>query len=109
MSETLAEPALDAVDDAAASLSPGGQAEARLESAALERDEALADLAAHADAGAKIRREADKAELRLALRELAEGMRGIVRVAPLTAVLAGVAAGMLLSRRRRPRRPAGPR
>ena len=83
-------------------------AEARLEGAAAASH---ASLAANAEARARLRRQADKTELRLAFRDLAEGVRGMIRSAPLTAVLVGVAAGMALSRRRqrRPTRLAAPR
>ena len=112
MSEIPLETTLDTAkaEDAAASSLSGPVAAARLDEAAQEREEALAGLAAHAEAGARIRREVDKTELRLAMRELAEGLRGMIRVAPLTSVLAGLATGLVISaRRRRPRRAAAPR
>jgi hypothetical protein len=64
---------------------------------------AHAELAAADDARTQLRRVSDKAELRLALRDLAEGLRGMIRVAPLASVAAAVGFGMLLNRRRRPR------
>jgi hypothetical protein len=70
---------------------------------------AHAEIAAGEDARVQLRREADKAELRLALRDLAEGLRGMIRVAPLVSVAAGVGFGLLLSRRRSRRRSAPPR
>ncbi len=87
-----AEASRDEIDDAVARLD---------ETAAASR----ADLAANADARARLRRQAEKTELRLAFRNLAEGVRGMIRVAPFTALLVGVASGVALGARRRPRRP----
>jgi len=61
-------------------------------------------LSANADTRRDLRRRADKLELRLAFRDLADGVRGLIRVAPFTAVLAGVALGLSLSKRSRSRR-----
>jgi hypothetical protein len=62
---------------------------------------------ANAEARAELRQQADKQQLRLAMRDLTEGVRGVIRVAPLTALVVGLAAGMLLRRNRR--RPPPPR
>jgi len=63
-----------------------------------------AALFANADARRDIRRRADKVEMRLAFRELTDGVRGLIRVAPLTAVLAGIVIGVGLGKRSRTRR-----
>jgi hypothetical protein len=42
--------------------------------------------------------------MRLAFRELTDGVRGLIRVAPLTAVLAGIVIGVGLGKRSRTRR-----
>jgi hypothetical protein len=68
-----------------------------------------AELADNHDARTQLRREADKVELRLALRDLADGFRGMIRVAPLLSVGAAVAFGLMFGRRRAPRRPSPPR
>ena len=65
--------------------------------------EAREDLAANADARKALRREIDKSELRLAVRDLTEGLRGAIRVAPLVSVAAAVALGVAWGRRGRPR------
>jgi hypothetical protein len=75
---------------------------------AVPDDELSADqeaLFANADARRDMRRKADKVELRLAFRELTDGVRGLIRVAPLTAVVAGVVLGIGLGKRSRARRP----
>jgi predicted nucleic acid-binding protein len=61
-------------------------------------------LFANADTRRDLRRKADKVELRLAFRDLADGVRGLIRVAPFTAVLAGVALGLSLGKRSSSRR-----
>ena len=70
----------------------------------VETAKAREDLAANADARRQLRREVDKGELSLAARNLTEGLRGVIRVAPLVSVLAGVALGVAWGRRGR-RRP----
>jgi hypothetical protein len=84
-------------------------AEELKEAAASEVEEELSvdQEALFANAGVRrdLRRRADKVELRLAFRDLTDGVRGLIRVAPLTAVLAGVALGIGLGKRSRPRRP----
>jgi hypothetical protein len=62
-------------------------------------------LFANADVRRDLRRKADKVELRLAFRELTDGVRGLIRVAPLTFVLAGVLLGVGLGKRSQTRRP----
>ncbi len=68
---------------------------------AAETAASLDDLAENAVARSNLRRQVNKREFRLAIHDLAEGLRGIVRVAPVTAVLAGVAAGLMIGKRRR--------
>ena len=68
-------------------------------------DTAESELAANVEERVQLRREADKAQFRLAARDLAEGLRGLIRVAPLASVATAVALGLLWGRRRRPRRP----
>jgi hypothetical protein len=94
------------VGEAEANLDSVDKAEANLDNAAAA---SRADLTANADARAKLRQQVDKTELRLAFRNLAEGVRGMIRVAPFTALLVGVAAGITFGARRRPRRPGPPR
>jgi hypothetical protein len=62
------------------------------------------DLAAHADSRRDLRRRVDKVEMRLAFRDLADGVRGFIRVKPFTAVLAGVLVGAALARRSKGKR-----
>jgi hypothetical protein len=62
---------------------------------------ALDALAAQSAARDKLRQEADKREWRLALHDLAEGLRGIIRVHPLASVIGGVALGAMLFRSKR--------
>ncbi len=64
---------------------------------------AHAELAAADDERTRLRGETDKVEFRVAMHDLAEGLRGMIRVAPFASVAAGVVLGMLLRRRRRPR------
>jgi hypothetical protein len=65
-------------------------------------EEALVDgLAPEREERRDLRRAVDKLELRLALRDLTEGVRGLIRVTPLTAVFAATLLGMALARRRR--------
>jgi hypothetical protein len=94
------------VGEAEANLDAVDRAEANLDNAAAA---SRADLAANADARAKLRRQVDKTELRLAFRDLAEGVRGMIHVAPFTAILVGVATGIAFGARRRPRPSAPPR
>jgi hypothetical protein len=86
--------------------------EAPLSTQVLEPETAVAeaDLAAGAarvaldanvEARTQLRREVGKREFRLAIHDLAEGLRGIIRAAPLAALLAGVSAGYMLRGRRR--------
>jgi hypothetical protein len=76
-----------------------------LESAAVRSDAdptpALDALAAQSAARDKLRQEVDKREWRLALHDLAEGLRGVIRVHPLASVMGGVALGVMLLRRKR--------
>jgi hypothetical protein len=82
---------------AAAEMTAAGRS--RANGAAAETDA----FEASADARAELRQQADKRQLRLAMRDLAEGVRGFIRVAPLTTVVVGFAVGMLLrGRKRRP-------
>jgi glutamine synthetase adenylyltransferase len=84
----------------AAALNAAASAEDRVAEAEVRSLEALD---ANAEARAGLRQQADKQQLRIAVRDLVEGVRGMVRVAPLTAVVVGLAAGMLLrGRKRRP-------
>jgi hypothetical protein len=93
VTERIAQDTIAAASDMAAA------SRDRMKAAEAENDA----LAADADARARLREQADKRQLRAALRDLTEGVRGMVRVAPLTAVVVGVAAGMLLrGRKRRP-------
>jgi hypothetical protein len=64
-----------------------------------------ADLAANAEARTELRRQADKAVFRQAAHDLADGLRGLIRVAPLVSVASAVALGLLWGRRRPKRRP----
>ena len=103
----LTSPELDAeaahVAMAANSLGIDGGAEA---SGSPRGEEALLDgLAPEGEERRNLRRAVDKLELRLALRDLAEGVRGLIRVTPLTAVFAATLLGMSLARRRRRPRP----
>ena len=82
--------------DTAAERAALGQAEAALDGVDLLQ----ADLAANDDARTQIRRQADKAQLRLALHDLKSGLRGMIRVAPLASVFVGVALGVALGKRR---------
>ena len=84
-------------------MNAAASAESRIAEAEVRSLDALD---ANADARADLRQEADKRQLRLAMRDLVEGLRGVVRVAPLTALIVGVAAGMVL--RGRKRRPPPP-
>ena len=64
-------------------------------------DASLEGLATERSERKEARRALDKLELRLAFRDLAEGLRGLIRVTPLTAVFAATLFGMALARRRR--------
>jgi hypothetical protein len=68
-----------------------------------------ADLAANAEARTELRRAADKAVFRQAAHDLADGLRGLIRVAPLVSVATAVGLGLLWGRRRTKRRPPPPR
>jgi hypothetical protein len=63
------------------------------------------ELTAYDEARTQLRREADKAQLRMAVHDLAEGLRGMIRVAPFASVGVAVALGLLFGRRRS-RKPA---
>ena len=67
-------------------------------------DTAESDLAANVEERTQLRREADKAQFRVAAHDLAEGLRGLIRVAPFASVVTAVALGLMWGRRR-PRRP----
>ena len=71
---------------------------------ALDSAAAEAGLAANGRARVELRRAADRAGLRLAVHDLAEGLRGVIRIAPFASVILAAVLGMRLSRRR-PRRP----
>jgi hypothetical protein len=74
------------------------------ESARTRAAEASLDaLAANADARSQLRRQVDRREFRLAIRDLAQGLRGVIRAAPVSAVLVGIAFGACLSARMRRR------
>ncbi|MDE3176008.1 MAG: hypothetical protein KGM15_07875 [Pseudomonadota bacterium] len=68
--------------------------------------ETSADAEPAAAARDEIQRQADRAQLRLALRDLASGLRGMIRAAPLASVLVGVAIGVALGKRSRRALPA---
>lgn len=51
--------------------------------AALAADAAQSSFVAHAALGDRIRHQADVAQLRLAMRKLTQGVRGMIRVSPL--------------------------
>jgi hypothetical protein len=78
-------------------------ASARASAAKIDPRPGLDALAAQSAARDKLREEADKRELRLALHDLAEGLRGMIRVHPLASVVGGVGLGLLLARRRKRR------
>jgi hypothetical protein len=67
--------------------------------------EAHAELSANADTRKDLRREVDNKELRLAAHNLLEGVRGVVRVAPLLSVALGLAIGVAWAPRGRRRAP----
>ena len=71
-------------------------------------DTAESDLAANVEERTQLRREVDKAQFRVAAHDIAEGLRGLIRVAPLASVATAVALGLLWGRRRRPRRAPPP-
>jgi hypothetical protein len=73
--------------------------------AASELDAVTAELSANADARKGLRREVDKKELRLAAHNLLEGVRGVIRVAPLLSVAVGLALGAAWAPRGRRRAP----
>lgn len=102
MSATPIEAATARPAQVASSLSRAAESEA--ERSRAEAMEALDAIAANAETHDELREEADKRELRLAVHNLAEGVRGMIRVNPLSSILVGVAVGMMLSRRRRRRR-----
>ena len=70
-------------------------------------DTVESDLAANVEERTQLRREADKAQFRVAAHDLAEGLRGLIRVAPFASVVTAVALGLMWGRRR-PRRPLPP-
>ena len=95
------------LEQSAEDLKDAAAAEARAIEMSLPSEELSNDqdaLFANADARRDLRRKADKVELRLAFRELTDGVRGLIRVAPLTAVFAGIAIGIGLGKRSRVRR-----
>ena len=71
----------------------------------LDSDDLAAGLDAADVARTELRREADRVQLRVALHDLAEGFRGMIRVAPFASVATAVAVGLLMGRRKR-RAPA---
>ena len=64
-----------------------------------DADAAQSSLVAHAALGDRIRHQADVAQLRLAMRNLTEGVRGMIRVSPLSSVFLGVVFGIALGKR----------
>jgi ElaB/YqjD/DUF883 family membrane-anchored ribosome-binding protein len=66
------------------------------------------ELSENAEQRTRLRKQADKAELRLALRDFAESLRGFIRAAPLTAIATAAGVGAVLATRKR-RRPAARR
>ena len=76
-----------------------------LTSVEAELPEASADLVAEVETRKELRRAADKAEFRVALHDMAEGLRGLIRVAPFVSIGLAASLGMLWSRRRA-RKPA---
>ncbi len=69
---------------------------------------ATSDLAHHNDARAQLRREVAGVELRQAMKDLREGVRGMIRVSPLLSVMTAAFIGAAWARRG-PRRPAARR
>ena len=65
---------------------------------------ARADLSDNDNARNQLRREVMGVELKMALRDLREGLRGMIRVSPLTSVITAALIGAAWSRRSR-RRP----
>ena len=63
-----------------------------LTSVEAELPEASADLVAEVETRKELRRAADKAEFRVALHDMAEGLRGLIRVAPFASI--GLAAAL---------------
>ncbi len=99
------------LEQGAEDLKDAAAAEAEAVQKSLPDQELSADqeqLFANADERRDLRRKADKVELRLAFRELTDGVRGLIRVAPLTAVLAGIVVGVGLGKRSRTRRAPTP-
>ena len=89
---------------AAESLAVASELEDRADRGMFESSLDLGEIAANVDERKALRRKVDKVEFGLALHDLAEGVRGLIRVTPFTAVLAGVALGMAVGARRRGRR-----
>jgi Flp pilus assembly protein CpaB len=65
---------------------------------------ARADMSANEDEHSKLQRKVTGAELRLALRDLRDGVRGMIRVSPLISVATAALIGAAWARRGR-RRP----
>ena len=65
---------------------------------------ARADLSSNDEARTQLRREMTGAQLALALRDLREGVRGMIRVSPLISVMTAAIVGAVWARRR-PRKP----
>jgi hypothetical protein len=66
-------------------------------------EDARTRLSSNDDTRADLQREVMGAELKLALKDLREGVRGMIRVSPLTSVFAAALIGMVMARRRRRR------
>src|SRR5437763_809869 len=99
MSTTSAEASTARPAQVAASLARAAQSDVERNKA--EAKASLDALAENADTRDKLQDEADKRQLRVALHDLAEGVRGMIRVSPLASVIGGIAFGMMLARRRR--------
>ena len=66
---------------------------------------ARSDLSNNDDARTQLRREMMGVEFKMALRNFREGLRGMIRVSPLTSVITAALIGAAWSRRGRRRRP----
>ena len=62
------------------------------------------ELVENADRRTQLRRQSNRAQVKLALGDLAEALRGFIRAAPLTAVATAAGVGALIATRKR-RRP----